>query len=226
MGREPRPMFALRDKVAVVTGGGGDICAAIGRRLARAGARVVLVDRDANAAERAAAAIQEEGLDAAFEECDVTDSAHADEVLRCTTSRWGTPEILVNGAAVRTFREFVELDEVLVERHLRVNMLAPMRWTQLVAQRLIDERRPGSVVNITSVVSLRGFARNAAYASSKAALLGLSRCAAVDLAPYEIRVNCVAPGPTRTRLTAEPLDDEAVARQLEARIPLARRHAG
>lgn len=212
----------LVGKVAVVTGGGGDICAAIARALAEAGARVAIVDRDAEAAEAVRTSLAAQGLAIRAAVADVVDPQAAAAVIDRVTETWDVPSVLVNGAAVRTFRPFLELEDEFIQHHYDVNVLAPMRWTQVVARRLIEAQRPGSVINLTSVVSFRGFPRNGAYASSKSALLGLSRCAAIDLAPHLIRVNCIAPGPVRTRLTAELLADRATASQLEARIPLRR----
>jgi NAD(P)-dependent dehydrogenase (short-subunit alcohol dehydrogenase family) len=94
------------------------------------------------------------------------------------------------------------------------------------SERLIATGRSGSIVNVTSTVVHRAPVNNAAYVSSKAALLGLSRAAAVDLATHGIRVNCVAPGVVQTPMTQEFLSDPERRAEFEARIPLGRLGTG
>lgn len=218
MGRDGR----LAGKVAIITGGGGDICAAIARAFADAGARLVLVDKDEEASGRVGAALADDGHDVLLEVGDVTDASLATALVEQISGKWSPPDVLVNGAAVRTFHSFLDLEAAVALRHYEVNVIAALRWTQAVARKLVASGRSGSVINVTSVVASRAFPANAAYAASKAALASMTRSAALDLGEHRIRVNSIAPGPTRTRLTAELLADAAVAARLEERIPLGR----
>jgi NAD(P)-dependent dehydrogenase (short-subunit alcohol dehydrogenase family) len=209
----------LDGKVAIVTGGCGGIGSHVVRRLAEESAAVTVVDLDESAAVALRDELAGEGLEISVAVGDVSDGSFVEEVVNALPTPAG---ILVNGAAMRTFSSVLELESGLMERHLLVNTVAPALWTRAVAARLIDAGEGGSIVNLTSIVAHRGFAKNGAYSASKAALLGFSRCAALDLGPHRIRVNCVAPGPTRTPLTAELLADEGTVRALESRIPLGR----
>jgi NAD(P)-dependent dehydrogenase (short-subunit alcohol dehydrogenase family) len=212
----------LDGKVAIVTGGASGIGAAIARHFAEEGAAVTIVDRDADGAERWASSMADCGAEVGIEIGDVADDGLAGAVVDRVRERRGVPDVLVNAAAIRLFCALLDLEPELLERHYRINLAAPARWTQAVARRLVDAGAPGSVVNLASVIAFRGFLRNGAYAASKAGLLGLSRCAAVELAPHRIRVNAIAPGPTRTPLTAELLEDDAARARLERAIPMGR----
>jgi NAD(P)-dependent dehydrogenase (short-subunit alcohol dehydrogenase family) len=212
----------LAGKVALVTGGASGIGAAIVRRYAAEGAAVTIVDRDPAGAERCASDAATRDVDVDVEVGDVTADGLADAVVERVTKRRGVPDVLVNAAAIRVFSALLELEPELLDRHHRVNLAAPVRWTQAVARRLVDAGSPGSIVNVASVIAFRGFLRNGAYAASKAGLLGLARCAAMELAPHRIRVNAIVPGPTRTPLTAEVMDDEAALARLERAIPMSR----
>lgn len=218
MGRDGR----LAGKVAIITGGGGDICAAIARAFAAEGARLVLVDKEEESSGRVGAALADDGHDVLVEIGDVTDASLATAVVERTSGKWSAPNVLVNGAAIRTFHSFLDLEDAVALLHYEVNVIAPLRWTQAVARKLVASGKSGSVINVTSVVASRAFPANAAYAASKAALASMTRSAALDLGEHTIRVNSIAPGPTRTRLTAELLADGAVAARLEERIPLGR----
>lgn len=216
----------LQAKVAIVTGGGGGIGSRIVHGLAAAGAHVAIVDLDAAAAERVHDEVAADGLVTAISG-DVTDPAMPAAVCDRVVELWGTlPNVLVNVAAIRTFRDFVDIDRELFERHYLVNALAPMQWMTVFARRLLDAGQPGSIINITSSVVHRAYPRNAAYAASKAALLGLSQTAAIDLASSGIRVNCIAPGITPTPLTEEYLSDPQRRAELEARVPMRRLGTG
>lgn len=215
----------LDGKVAIVTGAGGGIGSRVADGLVAAGARVAVVDLDAAAVERVCEELPRDRVAAI--PGDVTDGALPAGVCDRALELWGVlPNVLVNVAAVRTFRDFVEIDRDFLERHYLVNAVAPMQWMTVFAQRLIEVGQPGGIVNITSSVVHRSYPRNAAYASSKAALLGLSQTAAIDLAAYGIRVNCIAPGVTPTRLTEEYLSDPQRRAELEARVPMGRLGTG
>jgi meso-butanediol dehydrogenase/(S,S)-butanediol dehydrogenase/diacetyl reductase len=206
----------LAGRSAIVTGGAGGIGSCIVRRLVQEGACVCAVDLDATQL----AGLQSELGDALrVATGDVSDPALVEHVVAHAEP---AATILVNGAARRTFRSVLDLDAELMQAHFALNVVAPAMWVRSFAARVVEEGVPASIVNITSIVAHRGFASNAAYSASKAALLGYSRCAAIDLAPHGIRVNCVAPGPTRTPLTAELFSNPETLAALEARVPLGR----
>jgi NAD(P)-dependent dehydrogenase (short-subunit alcohol dehydrogenase family) len=213
-------------KRAIVTGGCGGIGLRVVDVLVHGGAKVAVLDPDARGIDRLRDA-NPDG-DTVIAVCgDQTEPATVASVCDQVQQRWGGPaNILANVGAVRAFRDFLDLDSEILERHYRVNAVGPMLCMTEFARRLIAAGAPGSIVNVTSTVLHRAVSSNAAYASSKAALLGLSRSAAVELAASGIRVNCVAPGVVHTPMTEEYLGDPQRRAEFEARVPLHRLGTG
>ena len=158
-------------KHAFVTGGGGDIGAAIGVRAAQAGYRVALVDQDGNRArERAAAIAGAVGLS-----CDVTDEASVHAALDAAQAAFGTvPDLVVNCAGTARFKPLI--DQTLEDF------------------RRMAQRGSGSIVNITSINGITPAPNSGAYAASKAGLAALTELMAVEWGPMGLRINAVAPG--------------------------------
>lgn len=198
--------------VVVLTGAAGGIGRVVAARLAEQGRRLVLVDRSP-AADPPAGATVLTG--------DVRDPALVASALDAAAGL-GELRGLVNLAGIRHYRAFLDVDEPFVTEHLTVNLLAPLRWMQGFARRVGGSGHDGAVVNVTSVMAHRVAEHNAVYAASKAALWSLSRGAALDLAGTGVRVNCVAPGPTRTPMLAELLAQPDRRAAIHARVPLGR----
>lgn len=216
---DPRP---LTDRHAIVTGAASGIGRAIARAFAAAGCDVTIVDRDERGAARVAAELTADGGRASAAVGDVADRAFAARVVASLSERGDRPDILVNAAGIRVFAGFLDYEPEVLERHLQVNLAAPAHWTQLVARRLVAGRTPGSIIDVLSVGAFRAFADDGPYAASKAGLLGISRCAALELSPHGIRVNAIVPGPTRTALTEEMYSDPGTVERVQQRIPLRR----
>lgn len=175
--------------VVIVTGAAGGIGGAVATKVLAAGWRAVLVDLA-------------DPHDAVPDGCtwisgDVTSEADAKQAVTAAT-KLGPLLGLVNVAGIRDYRPFLEVDADILRRHVDVNLIGPALWMREVARAITSAGTSGSIVNITSIMAHTAVAQNAAYCASKAGLLGLSRAAAIDLAPHQIRVNCVAPGPTDT----------------------------
>lgn len=208
----------LQGRTCVVTGGGGGLGRAFALGLGGRGARVVVVDEDGAAAQRAA---DEVGGSAFSVTADCTDPGDIDRVLDEVTDQFGAPpDGLVNNAGVLDHAAVLDIDDDRAERVLRINTLGPIRFTRAFARRLVDRSLPGAIVNITSttahVASLRGLST---YAASKGGLLAFTRGAAADLAPHGIRVNAVSPGWMRTSMSSSLEDGSS---PLLARIPMGR----
>ncbi|MYW96187.1 glucose 1-dehydrogenase [Amycolatopsis rubida] len=192
------------DGVAIVTGAAGGIGSAIARELARGGASVALVDRDLEAAQKAAADVRSSVPDATITAVagDVTKGTDVEAYVRQVVAELGTPRLLVNNAGiegpVRLIHEYSEdeFDAVWATNArgawLNIKHVAP----------LMLEQGTGSIVNIASVAAIRASRNLAPYVASKHAVLGLTRAAASDLAAGGVRVNAVCPGPVDTRMMA------------------------
>lgn len=213
----------LRDRIAIVTGGGRGIGRATARRLAREGAVVVVVDRDALEAETVAAEIRGEGGEAWSHPADVS---LRDEVERLTgevVGRHGRIDVLCNIAGIGQASPLLEQSDAGWRATLDVNLTGVFLCLQVVA-RVMADRKSGAIVNMASTNGLVGEATMAAYNASKFGVVGLTMTAAIELAPLGIRVNAVAPGLIRTRLSQAFLDanPEMARGYVREKIPLGR----
>ena len=207
----------LAGGVAIVTGGSRGIGLAVSRSLARGGARIAIVARDA---ERAAGALDGlEGDGHAAYSCDVSDSRACKKTVAAVESGQGPVSILVNNAGITRDNILLRLRDDDWAQVIATNLGGSFNMVRASARRMM-KRRAGSIINITSVIGLMGNAGQANYAASKSGLHGLTKSVAKEFASRNIRCNAVAPGFIRTDMTAD-LDDSVVD-ALKARIPLAR----
>ena len=194
-------MGRLDGRTAVVTGGGGGIGGATCRRFADEGARVAVLDLNAEAAETVAAAIRAGGGQAEAFRCDITDRASVDAAVAAAEAKWGPIDILVNNAGWDVFKPFTKT--------------IPAEWTKLIAINLVGalhmhhavlpgmaERKRGRIVNIASDAARVGSSGEAVYAACKGGLVAFSKTIAREHARHGITVNVVCPGPTDTALLA------------------------
>ncbi|WP_330334974.1 glucose 1-dehydrogenase [Streptomyces sp. NBC_00536] len=206
-------MIALDGKVVVITGAGRGQGAAEARLCAEAGARVVVTDIREDEGREVAASLGGQGL---YVRHDVADAESWAGVTRAAVAAYGTVSALVNNAALWRTAHVEQQSAEGFEELLRVNLLGPFLGIQAVAP-LLRAAGGGSIVNISSTAGLVGIPGHAAYGSTKFALRGLTRSAALDLAGDGIRVNSVHPG---------AIDTPMVARAVEGRdwshLPLGR----
>lgn len=208
----------MEDRIAIVTGGAGDIGAAIGAELHRRGARVLLADLDADRAEAAAAAIDPVAERALGIGCDVRARAALIGAVEFAEEAWGPVDILVNNAGLQIRRSFWEIDEEEWDEVLAVNLRGAMYGCQVAGARMRD-RGYGRIINHASIAGQQGgLAMGAHYAASKAGMLVLTKVAASELAGSGVTVNAVAPAAIRGGLV-ESLGPEREA-DIEGRIPV------
>ncbi|WP_371678991.1 SDR family NAD(P)-dependent oxidoreductase [Streptomyces sp. NBC_01276] len=206
-------MISLDGKVVVITGAGRGQGAEEARLCAEAGARVVVTDVREEEGRAVAAALGDRAL---YVRHDVADAGSWAEVVREAVAAFGTVSALVNNAALWRTAHVEEQSAQGFEELLRVNLLGPFLGIQAVAP-VLRAAGGGSVVNISSTAGLVGIPGHAAYGSTKFALRGLTRSAALDLAGDGIRVNSVHPGAIDTPMVAE-----AVAGRDWSHVPLGR----
>jgi NAD(P)-dependent dehydrogenase (short-subunit alcohol dehydrogenase family) len=221
----------LADRVALVTGAGHGIGRAIAVALAQSGADVACADLDAAAGASTAAAVDALGRRGLGLTADVGDVSAVDKMVHGVVDTFGRLDILVNNAGVTRRAYIMDLTEEDWDRIMRVNGKGVFFCLQRAAREMIP-RRSGVIVNIASIAG-KGFAgtSNAIYAASKGAVLGLTRIAALQLAPHNINVNAICPGSTVTALSEANLQDRAreqnvsveeMRRRRDANIPLGR----
>lgn len=206
-------MISLDGKVVVITGAGRGQGAEEARLCAEAGARVVVTDVREEEGRAVAAAL---GDSARYVRHDVADADGWAEVVREAVAAFGTVSALVNNAALWRTAHVEEQSPEGFEELLRVNLMGPFLGIRAVAP-VLRAAGGGSVVNISSTAGLVGIPGHAAYGSTKFALRGLTRSAALDLAGDGIRVNSVHPGAVDTPMVAD-----AVAGRDWSHVPLGR----
>lgn len=198
-----------------MTGGASGIGRASAIALASAGARVAIVDVDATAAAATADEIRSTGRDAMVVAADLADHRRTPTLVGEVVDAFGRVDHLINCAGIypRGGPKLLELEEDVWDRVMAINLKAPFLLARSFAQHVVERGGGGRVVNLSSTGAFRA-GSNAAYASSKAALAGLTRSLAGELAQYGVNANAVAPGLTRTPMaTAVFGDDAEIARR-------------
>ncbi len=186
----------FEDKNVIVTGAGRGIGRAIAERFAREGADVMLVGRTREPLEETAEAIGSGWVHTA----DIAVSADVHGAVEAARERWGRIDVLVNNAGIDDETPFLEIEEENWDAVVRTNLTGFFLMSQRVAAVMAEARR-GVILHNISIDALGGDGPFASYNASKAALLGLNRTMALELAEHGIRVNGVSPGFTRTEMT-------------------------
>ena len=191
---DPVHAFRLDGRTAFITGASSGIGATLAEAFAEAGAAVALVARRVDRIEPAAARLRAVGRRALAVTLDVTRTADIAAAFDRVTAELGLPDIIVNNAGVAEPRTVLKTPKESVLRTLDTNFVAAWEIAREAAQRLIEAERPGSIINVASVLALGSAPGYAAYSASKAALVQLTQTLALELVRHRIRVNALAPG--------------------------------
>jgi 2-hydroxycyclohexanecarboxyl-CoA dehydrogenase len=209
----------LDEKVALVTGAGGGIGAAIAKSLAAEGAAVAALDRDGSAAEATVKELHAQGAQAAAFAADITDSPAVRATVEEVRSTLGPIGVLVNCAGWDKIEPFLDNTEDDWDRIIAINLKGPIVVTRAVLDQMI-ERGGGRIVNIASDAGRVGSTGEAVYSAAKGGIISFTKTLAREMARHQINVNCVCPGPTDTALLATM--DERLRAALDKAIPMRR----
>jgi NAD(P)-dependent dehydrogenase (short-subunit alcohol dehydrogenase family) len=212
-------MMDIRGKVALVTGASSGLGEHIAQTLASHGATVIGAARRADRLARLVCAGPGRIVPL---ELDITDRAAVREAIPRVADAYGWPEILLNNAGGGSVKPALDHTDEDWDQALAVNLTGAWTVSTVVADGLRHRGRPGSIVNIASPAGLRPIADTAAYGTSKAAVIHLTRQLALEWAPLRIRVNAICPGHFPTELNADLLADERLRERITRRIPLGR----
>jgi len=217
-------------KVAIVTGGSSGIGRAAALAFGREGARVVVASRGRT---RGAAVLEELralGCEAEFIQADVSQARDVEALVTGTVVRFGRVDIAVNNAAtieVGVFKSVADLEESEFDEHMAVNLKSVWLCMKHEIPRMLAQGG-GAIVNTSSITGLGGAPQSAFYAAAKAAVVGLTKSAALEYAPQGIRINALVPGAFATPMLEtvfermSPQDPAAAVARYEKRVPLGR----
>jgi 2-dehydro-3-deoxy-D-gluconate 5-dehydrogenase len=212
--------FSLEARTALVTGANTGLGQAIAVALAAAGADIAAVGR--RVPDETEASVAALGRRLVFVEADLRDATAAASIVAEALRIFDRIDILVNNAGIIRRNDALSFDANDWDEVLDVNLKSAFFLSQAVARRLIDERRPGKIINIASMLSFQGGVRVASYTASKSGLAGLTKLLANEWAPHGINVNAIAPGYFATDNTAALRADTKRNAEILGRIPAGR----
>ncbi len=213
----------MKDKVAIVTGGGRGIGKAITKRLAEAGARVVIASRkleNLEATAREFASLPGKVIPMA---CHVGRKEEIDKLVNHTSENVGPIDILINNSATNIGQgPALDVTDEMLDKMVEINIKAALRLVRLVVPKMIERKQGGSIINIASIAGLRPQLGGLLYSFTKAGLLMMTRSWAQEFGPHNIRVNAIAPGLIQTDFSEFFWKDEKNRRYYEKATPLQR----
>ena len=219
----------FKGKVALVTGGGNGIGRASALGFASRGAKVVVVDRDADGGEATAGIIRQQGGEAIFVQADVTRTEDVQAYVKKTVDTYGRIDCFHNNAGIEgTVSPTAEYDEGMFDTVMAVNVKGVFLGMKYVLQQMIAQGGGGAIVNTASTAGLMGSPGMSAYVASKHAVIGLTKTASGEVGRQGIRVNAVCPGPIDTRMIhaleaqVDPSNPDSVGDRYQSAIPIGR----
>lgn len=211
--------LGLADKTAMVWGGGAGMGEATATRLAQAGCRVAVIDRELAQAERVVSDLNRRGHTAMAIEADATVAAEVDAAVGATEAQLGPIDLIATVIGIGVWSTLLDMtDEQWHDAH-RLNLTSFFLPARAVARSMVAARRPGAIVSVASVSGLTSAPNHGGYGAAKAGLINLVRTMAVEWGPHDIRINAIAPGAIETPRVTMP--DEA-RRVMQQKFPLGR----
>jgi len=214
----------LKDKVAIVTGARRGMGITHALVLAKDGVKVVVADISLEDCQKVVEEIEKNGGEAIAVKCDVSKKEEVKEMVKETVEKFGKVDILVNNAGITQFKPFLELTEEEWDRTIDINLKGYFLCAQATAEEMAKQKA-GVIVNIASVAMGQqgiGFPTLVHYCASKGGIVGMTEALAVELAPFGIRVNAIAPGMIDTPMIDPVKKDPGTMEAMLARVPMHR----
>ena len=197
-------MTAIKNKVAIDTGGGSGLGLAIAEKFVANGIQTIIAGRDK---EKLATAKQKLGELCHAIRCDLSDLSSIPAFVQGVIEQFGQIDILVNNAGINMKKEFTEVTDQDFQQIILTNLTSVFVMSREVVKHML-QRQSGSIINISSMAAQYGLPKVIAYSASKTAIDGMTRAMAVELSPKGIRVNAIAPGFIYSEMTAKALDSD------------------
>ena len=210
----------LKDKVAIITGATKGIGEACAIEFAREGAKVVATGRTVELGAKVVEGIKANGGEAIFVACDVSRKAEVDEMVRQAVAHFGTIDIVINNAGVNHSADFFAITEEDWDWVMSVDLKGTFLVSQAAARVMVEQGKPGYIVNISSVMAQLALADQIPYCAAKGGVNQLTKAMALSLIDKGIRVNGVAPGPVLTELMERVVDNPEKHAKLMERLPI------
>jgi len=215
-------MIRLGEKKALITGGSRGIGRATALLFARAGCDVAIsFQKQKEAAEKVREKIEKIGSECLVFQADISQKKDVNLMIEELIEKWARIDILVNNAGIWTYGEMGSMSEEVWAETMKINLDGVFFTCNIVVPFMKKEKR-GWIINVSSTAAIRGESFHSHYAASKGAVVSLTKSLASELAPYNIRVNCVAPGWVETDMCSEVFKNPDFRREVQESIPLKR----
>jgi len=211
----------LKNKVAIITGGGTGIGKGIALQFAKEGAYVVICGRRKEPLEETVKLIEYNGGEAIYCIVDVSSYSQIQELVETTLMKWGQIDILVNNAGIYIPHDIASISEDEWDKVMNVDAKGVFLTSKAVLPHMLKQEK-GKIINIASIAGLFGFAKSAAYCAAKGAVVNLTREMALDYAPHGINVNAIAPGVIESDMTKPMLSNEEAKKSFLEKTPVGR----
>ncbi|MCP4141230.1 MAG: SDR family oxidoreductase [Chloroflexi bacterium] len=212
----------LKDKVSIITGATKGIGLACAEEFAIEGAKVVLTGRSVDLGEEAAAKIRENGGDAIFVRCDVSQNDQIQNLVQKTVEHYGQIDVVLNNAGVNHSANFFDISEEDWDWVMGVDLKGSFLLAQAAARVMVDQGIKGTIINVSSVMAVLALADQIPYCAAKGGVNQMTKGMAIALGEYGIRVNAIGPGPVLTELMQVVVNNPEKEAELLGRLPLGR----
>ena len=215
-------LFSLHGKVSIVTGAGRGLGYGIALALAGAGSDLLVVSRSTHELERVSQEIITETKRKVLPlSLDLTREGEIERLIKAVLDKFGRIDVLVNNAGTNIRKPFLEITQKEFDDVVHLNLRAVFFLTQAIVKKMMKQKK-GKIINIASLGSQIGLRNISVYTATKGGIASLTKTLALELAPYNINVNAIAPGYYRTKMTEAVFQDEDRYRWILSRIPMGR----